>query len=265
MKQAFVGCRVLVTREHPGELAELLRERGATVAHVPLIEIAEPLDDGAELQTTLAALGSFDWLIVRSPAGAARVADAAARHPEVRLAAVGATTARVASSDGGRSVELVPDVQLADRLLDELLEANPTPQRMLIVQGDRADRSMTEHLRQHGHDVTEVIGYRTLLRRPDPAELVDADVLLLTSGSAAQAWFDAVGGDTPPLVVAIGPTTARMAEGLGLKISATATDHSLGGLVTELERTLVHAGRVQAMAHAADNGGVQKSTDSKLK
>ena len=45
-----------------------------------------------------------------------------------------------------------------------------------------------------------------------------------------------VGLVAPPIVVAIGPTTADAAERLGLKISSVAADHSLAGLVTELER-----------------------------
>jgi uroporphyrinogen-III synthase len=38
------------------------------------------------------------------------------------------------------------------------------------------------------------------------------------------------------VVVAIGPTTAAMAEKLGLELSAVATESSLAGLLAELER-----------------------------
>ena len=44
------GRRVVTTRDEPGELDRLLAEAGADVVHVPLIEIAEPEDDGAELR-----------------------------------------------------------------------------------------------------------------------------------------------------------------------------------------------------------------------
>ena len=46
MSGPLAGVRVLVTRERPGRLAELLTERGAEVVHVPLIGIAEPADGG---------------------------------------------------------------------------------------------------------------------------------------------------------------------------------------------------------------------------
>jgi uroporphyrinogen-III synthase len=63
--------------------------------------------------------------------------------------------------------------------------------------------------------------------------------LLLASGSAARSWHAAFGSEVPPLVVAIGPQTADAARSVGLRIDAVAEDHSLDGLVAELERHLV--------------------------
>jgi uroporphyrinogen-III synthase len=64
----------------------------------------------------------------------------------------------------------------------------------------------------------------------------DADVLLLASGSAARSWAEAIGTATPPLVVAIGPSTADAARAVGLAVSAVASDHSVEGLVEATER-----------------------------
>ena len=89
---------------------------------------------------------------------------------------------------------------------------------------------------------------------PNPAAIAGADALLLASGSAAQAWFDTLGTSVPPIVVAIGPTTAEVAAKLGLKVAGTATDHSLDGLVTELERILSRRG-----PGGAEGAGMQQS------
>jgi uroporphyrinogen-III synthase len=63
---------------------------------------------------------------------------------------------------------------------------------------------------------------------------------VLASGSAAESWANAVAGRNPelnpPITVAIGPTTAERARKLGLKVCGVAADHSLEGLVDELER-----------------------------
>ncbi len=41
----LTGMRIAVTRPEPGELGERLAALGATVVHVPLIEIGEPLEE----------------------------------------------------------------------------------------------------------------------------------------------------------------------------------------------------------------------------
>ena len=71
----LAGCRVLVTREQPGELGRMLAERGADVVHVPLIVVTESPDHGAALQRELDQLDRYSWLVVTSPAGAERVGE----------------------------------------------------------------------------------------------------------------------------------------------------------------------------------------------
>jgi uroporphyrinogen-III synthase len=235
----LAGCRVLVTRERPGELAALLEAVGATVVHVPLIEVVEPDDGGAALRDELSVLDRYDWLVVTAAPGAERVAAAAADVPSVRLAAVGTTTANVLRTRSGRSVDVVPAVQHADALADELISATSGPQRMLLAHADRAAPLLAERLRAAGHDVTTVVAYRTRLLRPAPEATAGADALLLASGSSAEAWVHAMGPAAPPVVVAIGPMTAAVAERVGLKVSGVAADHSLEGLVAELVR--IHA------------------------
>ncbi|HYN31149.1 MAG TPA: uroporphyrinogen-III synthase [Ilumatobacteraceae bacterium] len=234
MTGPLAGWRVLVTRERPGDLADLLEARGATVVHVPLIQVLEPADDGVALGRELERLAEFDWLVVTSPAGAERVADAAADASLVRLAVVGTSTARVLADAAGRAVEVVPAVQRSQTLLDELCAVAEPGQRFLVAQGDRADDTLVAGLRRAGYRVTSVVAYRTVLCVPDRSVIDGADAVLFASGSAATAWFDALGAVVPPIVVSIGPTTTAVAHRLGLKVTATATDHSLGGLVAEL-------------------------------
>jgi uroporphyrinogen-III synthase len=233
----LAGRRVLVTRERPGELGARLEQRGALVVHVPLIAIEDPPDGGAALVAALDHLEDHEWLVVTSAAGAERVGTAAAACPSVRLAAVGTATARTLADISGRSVDVVPAVQRATALAEELIRvAGPSPQRFLIAHADRSADTLEASLRSAGHLVTTVIAYRTALCAPDRAALTGADALVLASGSAAQGWFEAVGTATPPIVVAIGPVTADVARGLGLKVTGVAADHSLDGLMTELER-----------------------------
>lgn len=236
----LTGKRVVTTRDERGEVDRLLEVYGAQVVHVPLIQIVDPADGGAELQAVLRRVHEFDWLVVTSQHGAQRVGKAVRRQVAVRLGAVGTKTAAVLEHLAKRPVDVVPKVQTAAGLL----AAFPTPEagaRVLLAQADRAGTELADGLRERGYDVTAVVAYRTTLRRPTAAELraaLEADALAFASGSAVQSWVDAIGLRTPRVVVAIGPTTARFGDNLGLRITHVAADHSVPGLVREVVTAL---------------------------
>ncbi len=232
----LAGKRVLVTRERPGELGEMLEARGAFVVHAPLIAAGDPDDGGLGLRNELERLSTFDWLVVTSAAGAERVGKAARDAPGVRLAAVGTATARTLGELAGRDVDLIPSVQTGAALAAALNARVDNGIRVLVVQADRAAPTLVDVLVGSGHEVTACVGYSTVLLDVDPDVIAGADALVLASGSSAESWVASVGLATPPVVVAIGPTTAGVAQRLGLKISSVAADHSLAGLAAELER-----------------------------
>jgi uroporphyrinogen-III synthase len=206
---------VAITRPDAGELGSRLTALGATVVHVPLIEIADPLDGGVQLRGALARLGAFDWLVVTSANGARRAGPSAAGHPGLRLAAVGPTTAAALATAAGRAVDLVPSRPQAEGLLAEFPRE---PSRVLLAQADRARTVLGDGLAAMGHTVESVVAYRTAVRTPAPDELAalaGVDAVVLASGSAAQSWAVAI-GPSEAVVVAIGPVTAQEAVGRGL-------------------------------------------------
>jgi uroporphyrinogen-III synthase len=227
------GRRVVTTRDEPGELDRLLAEAGADVVHVPLIEIADPLDGGAELQAMLHRLDDVDWVVVTSHHGAARVGEALADHPQVRMATVGTRTASEIERLAGRPVDIRPSRQTAA----DLLEAMPPDghgQVVVVAHADRADPALGVGLSALGYRVRPVVAYRTLARTPSAEEraaALGADAVAFASGSAAQAWHDAIGTETPSVVVAIGPTTGGAARACGLDVTHVAEEHSVEGLV----------------------------------
>ena len=235
----LAGRRVATTRDRPGRLDVRLAELGAEVVHVPLIEVVDA--PGDELSDALARLDDVDWVIVTSQHGAARVADAVAAHPRLRLAAVGTRTADVLVAASGRPVDVVPERQTAADLVDAMPDPTPGADRVLVAHADRAERTLVDGLRDRGFDVRAVVAYLTRLRAPTPDEraaLASVDAVALASGSAARAWAAALGTWTPPQVVVIGPSTARVARELGLQVTAEAADHSVEGLVAEVSTVL---------------------------
>jgi uroporphyrinogen-III synthase len=224
------GVRIALTRPDAGELGDRLGDLGATVVHVPLIEIGDAADGGAALDEALARLDEFDWLVVTSANGAHRVGAAARAHPAVRLAAVGPTSAATLAAGAGRPVDLVPTVARAEGLLDEF---PPAPAAVLLVQADRARRLLADGLERVGHRVESVTAYRTVSRRPTPDELErlrGADAVVFASGSAVAGWIDALGPAVPGVVVALGPVTAEAARSRGVTVSHVAEAPEAGAV-----------------------------------
>ena len=219
----------------------MLAAAGADVVHVPLIAIDDPPDGGVSLAAALSGLGSFDWVVVTSRHGASRVGAAAAGHPSVQLAAVGPRTADRLSELAGRAPAVVPDSHTAAALVEAIPGPMVDKGRVLVVQADRADDTLTAGLRTKGFEVSTVVGYATTLRAPTAAEraaVLDADAVVFASGSAAQSWAAAFGGWVPAVAVAIGPTTRQAATAAGVEVTHTSSDHTVEGLVSEITSVL---------------------------
>jgi uroporphyrinogen-III synthase len=241
MDRPLLGRSVVTTRDERGRLDALLEELGADVVHVPLIEIVDPPDGGAELERALAGLASADWLVVTSKHGARRCAPAAATAPRVRLAAVGTATARVLAAGAGRDVDVVPARQTAADLLAAMPQPSSDGERIVLAQADRADDRLADGLTRLGYVVDAVTAYVTRLREPSAEErrlALAADAVAFASGSAAVAWATAIGCDLPAVTVAIGPTTAAVARESGLHITHVAADQTVEGLADGVVRAL---------------------------
>lgn len=243
MSSSLEGRSVVITRSRSQNesLMRLLEARGATVVEVPLIDITEPEDEGRERDEVLQRFHEFDWIVVTSPNGADRVtpffaaAQAAGdgnRFP--RIAVVGEATARTLNV----AVDLVAEPARAEILASSFPHGNGS---VLVIQGNLADAQLRDAISAKGWSVTNVVAYQTVTLRPTDDMItpaLEADVLLLASGSAASAWFDAFGVSTPPVVVAIGPSTSRVAEQVGIGVTAVANDHSLEGLLATAEAAI---------------------------
>jgi uroporphyrinogen-III synthase len=243
MSNALEGRSVVITRSiaQNESLRRLLEARGARVVEVPLIAVVEPDDEGRERDEVLQRFEDFDWIVVTSPNGADRVApflSAAHAAGDAKrfplLAAVGEATARSV----GTPVALCAEPARSDVLAQQFPEGSGS---VLVVQGNLADNQLSDDIEAKGWTVTRVVAYRTVHLRPTKEMMLpalSADILLLASGSAATAWFDAFGASTPPYVVVMGPSTAKVAGNLGLEVSAIASEQTLDSLIETAERVI---------------------------
>ncbi|HEX3271859.1 MAG TPA: uroporphyrinogen-III synthase [Ktedonobacterales bacterium] len=248
------GKAIVVTRApHQADaLALLLAKAGAMPVFYPCVDIAPP-DDPVPLDAALRAAegGAFNWLALTSANAAWAVTRRLAElglpltilHG-LRLAAVGPATATAARDTLGLDAEIIPD-EFSSAALANVI-TSPAEARVLLPFSSLAETTLSDALRAQGAAVTCVVAYQTvigsggvdlplLLRR----EQVDA--ITLTSSSAAtnlrRRVLDEGGADEllPRVPVGcIGARTAETARGLGLRVAAVPTEHTLAGLVESL-------------------------------
>jgi uroporphyrinogen-III synthase len=249
----LAGLTVLVPRARgqAGELSRLLRERGAEALEVPAIEI-RPVASGAELDRSLEELaaGRYGWLVVTSVNGVAALrARASARGTAAgldlggaRVAAVGPAT-EAALRDWGVVPDLVPGVATTAALG---LAFPPGSGEVLLARADRANPELGAALRAKGWRTREVVAYHTV-----PTEELDqaarrrldggaVDWVAFTAASTVEGFVRGYGGPPPAgvRVAAIGPVTADAAHAAGMSVAATATEHTIPGLVAAIERAV---------------------------
>lgn len=250
----LAGRRIVVTRPRPqaGDLTRRLAELGAEVMEAPAISIHPP-DDPAPLESALAGLARFDWVVFTSANGVEEVARrleaigaGLAPLSGCRVAAVGPGT-RSALERRGVEVEIVPEAYRVDALAEALLALGTLEGvRFLLPRADRANPILPEMLEGAGADVTEVVAYRTVV---DPAGAVAVraaleergiDWITFTSASTVRSFvakvgIEAIRGGSPPARIAtIGPETSRAARQEGIEVHAEADPHTIDGLVAAL-------------------------------
>lgn len=251
-RPALAGLTVLVprARDQASQLSALLRARGAEPLEVPTIEI-RPVLSTAELDRAIQDLtaGRHDWVVLTSVNGVAALrarAEAAGRGPDVlgraRVAAVGPAT-EAALRGWGVVPDLVPEVATTVALG----HAFPSgPGSVLLARADLANPELGVLLRAKGWETTEVVAYHTVpLGSIDPAarrrlDGGEVDWVAFTASSTVEGFLRGYGGPPPPgvRVAAIGPVTAGTARSAGIPVAATATDHTIGGLVEAIERAV---------------------------
>lgn len=224
------GVTVVITRpvDQAHALAALLEERGARPVVMPLIELVDvaPAD---EVTAALGELGTDDWVVVASAHAATRVRDALAHCP-ARVAAVGTTTAASLPR-----TDLVAERQSAEGLVAVFPAGTG---RAVVVQAADGAPTLVDGLAARGWRVRRLDTHRSRPVVPTAAHqlaVLRADALVFTSGSQADAWVNVFGTSAPPVIVTIGPQTTRNTEVTGLKVTRTAADHSVPGVIEALE------------------------------
>jgi uroporphyrinogen-III synthase len=235
---------VVVTRAegNDGPLSRELRELGLRVLSWPAVSVARA--DSAALETALAEVHTFGWIVFASRHAVAAVLERLPQAPAgVRIAAVGKATAQVLRQRGWR-VDLTPEEASAAALIAAFAARWSTGDagvRMLYPASSRALPTIAAGLRQLGASVTQVEAYRTETGSLDVEECRvwiargGIGAVTFASPSAVSELAQALGETdfqrllTESAAVAIGRTTAAElnAHGHEAVVAESATLHGL--------------------------------------
>jgi uroporphyrinogen-III synthase len=240
------GLRVLVPRGGAwGEIvAKALRDQGAATVIAPLVDFAHTSEEDrlVEALHKLEA-GYYDWITATS----ATIVDVLAHHQakiheRTRVAVVGEATHR-AFVDAGYQVSRFPSPE--NNSTAGLLEVWPEIDegkvlKVLTLRSDVAKPVLTSGLIDRGHDVTQVVSFRTIgvpvsAHIREDVESGRINALLVASariGREVAAQFPDLPEDT--IVACVGPHTHAEAVASGLK-------HSPAGNKVETKRALIEA------------------------
>jgi len=243
-RHSLHGKRIVITRAatQAKKLADQIRACGGEPVLFPTIALAQ-LDDFRELDAQLTHIERFDWVVFTSANGVWAVAERL--HTlrlnftvlaNARIAAIGTGTAEALARQGV-GVDFIPSQFLGAQIARELPAAPKTT--VLLLRADLASDELAQGLTTRGIAVTDVDAYRTVKTAPTPLNWNSVDAVTFTSASTVKHCWElldesARGELARCDIFCIGPVTAAAVQDVGLAVTATATTHTLEGLVAAL-------------------------------
>jgi uroporphyrinogen III methyltransferase/synthase len=247
------GRTVVVTRAaaQAQRFTQLLEAAGARVLEAPAIVIAPP-PSWEPLDTALAALDTFTWVIFTSVNGVAMVDRRLTAKGLAwtalggrRVAAIGPATADALAEHGVRP-DLVPAEYRAEGLVERLRGVLTPADRVLLPRAAQTRDVLVVELRRLGVPVTEVPAYATRRAEAGATRLRDAlaagsvDAVTFTSSSTARNFAELFSDEerrawlTRVTVASIGPITAATAAEYGMTTEVMPAEYTIPALAKAL-------------------------------
>jgi uroporphyrinogen-III synthase len=279
---ALAGKTIVVTRspEQSQEFVALLENHGAQVLLLPMIRFEDP-EDTLLLDASLRALDRIDWILFTSANAVRFTARRAAAlqvnwanaQPQLKIAAVGPTTAKAAQSEGlavNYTAKNHAGAALAAEMHSEL-----RGKRILLPRTNIATSDLPRALREIAAQVIEVVAYRTvsaatpaasatqppaggriLGNEPPPApEAIiferirnnAVDLITFASPSAFHNFAELLTSDEMHRLsqnnrlAAIGPTTAQAIRDAGCTVAVEAQQSTAEGFAAAIAKNFAEA------------------------
>jgi uroporphyrinogen-III synthase len=254
----LAGKTILVTRaqQQAGKLSVALRELGASVIELPVIEIVPP-DSFEPLDNALRQLGEYDWLILTS----ANAVNVLAEHSKslgvkisafnnLKTVAIGSATAS-ALAEQGINIDLVPDRYVAESVVDAL-ESRVRGSRILLARARIARDVIPEALTNAGAQVDVVDAYQTVVPAGSEQKVHEIfsaaryaiDAVTFTSSSTVKNFVTLLKQAEVAIPLpgvkacSIGPVTSETLREYGWEPTIEADPYDIPGLIAATVKAL---------------------------
>lgn len=252
----LLGKIILVTRSagQSSQFTTLLQQQGATVLEMPAIEITAPSNWDA-LDQAIAALDSFDWLILTSTNGVDAFFERLAAQGQpidalsaTKIAVVGQKTA-ASLNKRGRQPDFIPPDFVADSMVEHFPE-DVQGLKILFPRVETGGREvLVKELSAKGAKVIEVAAYQSSCAKTMPSAVTTAlqqgkiDIITFASSKTVACFHQLLNASlpiSPPLLLAsIGPQTSATCQQLFGRVDIEAEDYTLDGLTQAIVRWML--------------------------
>lgn len=237
---------ILVTRSlgQANEFSRLLREQGADVLEMPVLEICPP-SSWQGLDQAIAQLANFDWLILTSANAVDYFFERLAQQgrflpPSIQTAVVGQKTA-LRLQHYGIQPGFIPTSFIADVLVSSFPEDDLQHKAILFPRVETGGREvLVQEFRAKGAIVTEVAAYESgCVKTIDPAILEAlrsgrVDVVTFASSKTVHCFYQLLHTVSEPptryKIVSIGPQTSAACRQWLRRVDLEAATYTLEGL-----------------------------------
>lgn len=254
----LTGKIILVTRaqQQAGRLSDGLRELGASVIELPVIEIVPP-DSFDPLDNALRQLCEYDWVVFTSANTVQVLAERSqllgvglAAFNNLKMVAIGSATAS-AMAQQGMKVDLVPDRYVAESVV-EALGNKVSGSRILLARARVARDVIPEALSNAGAQVDVIDAYQTVIpagseqrvREIFGPDLYAIDAVTFTSSSTVKNFVTLLRQAEVALPIvgvkacSIGPVTSATMREYGWEPAVEAEQYDIPGLVAATVKAL---------------------------
>jgi len=243
MSSSLDGRHVVLTRPvgRSFDLRKRLESLGAVVKEVPLLDVVSAPDGGASIREGARQLSEGDWIALTSASAVEGLMNALAfeRLVGFRLAAVGEATA-TALRAVGLTPALVGDGRGGAALAALLGNPSRANEPVLLALAAEPIPDLEAGLRSAGFDPLVATAYATVERALSEAErrdLINAEVVVLTSPKGVRRAAAVLGPKRPGIIV-MGPTTSAAAAEAGFRQVAVSPSPGIDGVLLAFEALL---------------------------